>query len=89
MQKKIPADEAILITCADKYDLALFRADPDVSFCSFHGRTIAIVSFSTEQSSKNEFGPFVSGMMTVPYNNVDALRDLLEKHGYVRQNGVK
>eukprot|EP01085_Mycamoeba_gemmipara_P004312 Mycagemm_TRINITY_DN10216_c0_g1::TRINITY_DN10216_c0_g1_i1::g.4312::m.4312 type:complete len:440 gc:universal TRINITY_DN10216_c0_g1_i1:137-1456(+) len=64
-KKKIPANEAILISCAD----------------NFHGRTIAIVSFSTENSSKNEFGPFVPGMMTVPYNNINALREILEKHG--------
>jgi len=64
-KKKIPANEAIIVSCAD----------------NFHGRTIAIISFSTEASSKNEFGPFVPGMMTVPYNNVDALRELLEKHG--------
>lgn len=64
-KKKIPANEAIIITCSE----------------NFHGRTIAIISFSTENSSKNEFGPFVPGMMTVPYNNVAALREVLEKHG--------
>jgi ornithine--oxo-acid transaminase len=45
---------------------------------NFHGRTIGVISASTDPSSRNDFGPFVPGYITIPYNNVDALREALK-----------
>jgi ornithine--oxo-acid transaminase len=40
---------------------------------NFHGRTIAIISFSSEPSYKHDFGPFAPGFVTVPYGDVNAI----------------
>lgn len=40
---------------------------------NFHGRTINVISFSTDESARAGFGPFVSGYVTIPYNDLDAL----------------
>lgn len=40
---------------------------------NFHGRTINVISFSTDDTAKGGFGPFVSGYLTIPYNDVAAL----------------
>ncbi|SEN92860.1 ornithine--oxo-acid transaminase [bacterium A37T11] len=45
---------------------------------NFHGRTINVISFSTDPSSKFNFGPFISGYITIPYNDTDTLRVALE-----------
>ena len=47
---------------------------------NFHGRTIAIVSASTDPDCYEGFGPFLPGIVTIPYNSVDALKEYLEKH---------
>src|SRR5512139_990909 len=39
----------------------------------FHGRTVTIVSFSTEPSYRDDFGPFTPGFVTVPYGDADAI----------------
>lgn len=60
--KGIPADQAKIIVCGQ----------------NFHGRTISIVSASTDPDSKNNFGPFTPGFVVVPYNNLEALAIALE-----------
>ena len=40
---------------------------------NFHGRTISIVSFSTDESSRKDFGPFTPGFVSVPYGDAEAL----------------
>ncbi len=45
---------------------------------NFHGRTISIVSMSTDPESKVGFGPFTPGFVIIPYNNIDALVEALE-----------
>ncbi len=40
---------------------------------NFHGRTITIVSFSTEDDYRSGFGPFTSGFTVIPYGDLDAL----------------
>ena len=40
---------------------------------NFHGRTISIVGFSSEEQYKEGFGPFPSGFKQIPYGDVDAL----------------
>ncbi|HYG49580.1 MAG TPA: aminotransferase class III-fold pyridoxal phosphate-dependent enzyme, partial [Flavobacteriales bacterium] len=44
---------------------------------NFHGRTISIISLSTDPDSYGKFGPFTPGILKVPYNNVAALEKLL------------
>lgn len=56
-KKGVPVDEAEIITCAN----------------NFHGRTITIISFSTEPLYRNEFGPFTPGFKVIPYGDVEAL----------------
>lgn len=45
---------------------------------NFHGRTITIISMSTDPSSYEGFGPYTPGFIKVPYNNVGALEEALE-----------
>ncbi len=44
---------------------------------NFHGRTISIVSYSTEAQYKDGFGPFTPGFKIVPYDDVDALKNAI------------
>ncbi len=41
---------------------------------NFHGRTVTIVSFSTEAQYRNGFGPFTPGFKIVPYDDIEALK---------------
>lgn len=41
---------------------------------NFHGRTISIVSWSTEHQYKDGFGPFTPGFTIVPYGDIEALK---------------
>ncbi len=45
---------------------------------NFHGRTITIISMSTDPDSYRGFGPYTPGFVTIPYNNLDALAEALE-----------
>lgn len=45
---------------------------------NFHGRTIGIISFSTDATAKDDFGPFVTGFEEIPYNDLPALAKALE-----------
>lgn len=45
---------------------------------NFHGRTINIVSFSTDADSRRDFGPFTPGYEVIPYNNISALQAALQ-----------
>lgn len=60
--KGIEADKAVILTASE----------------NFHGRTISIVSFSTDPVSKKDFGPFTPGFKTVAYNDIEALQEALE-----------
>lgn len=55
--KGVPRHQAEIITAAG----------------NFHGRTISIVTFSTEHLYRDDFGPFTPGFVNVPYGNVDAI----------------
>jgi ornithine--oxo-acid transaminase len=55
--KGVPADQAEIIVAAD----------------NFHGRTVAIVGFSTDPGSRGGFGPFAPGFKVVPYGDAKAL----------------
>lgn len=45
---------------------------------NFHGRTINVISFSTDPTAKEGFGPFMSGYVSIPYNDLGALQDALK-----------
>jgi ornithine--oxo-acid transaminase len=56
--KGIPEGEAEILVCGN----------------NFHGRTIAVVGFSSEQQYRTGFGPFPGGFRTVPFGDAEALR---------------
>ena len=45
---------------------------------NFHGRTITIISMSTDPDSRGGFGPYTPGFITIPYNDLTALSKALE-----------
>ncbi len=45
---------------------------------NFHGRTITIVSMSTDPDARRDYGPFTPGFITIPYNDLKALEKALE-----------
>jgi len=61
--KGIPTDQAKII----------------VAEGNFHGRTMAAVSASTDPDCRNEFGPFLPGFETIPYNDITALEKALRQ----------
>ncbi len=62
MKKGIPTNEAVIV--------AVQR--------NFHGRTLAIVSASTDPDSTKGFGPFMPGYQVIPYDDVVALEEALK-----------
>ena len=44
---------------------------------NFHGRTLAVISASTDPDNK-KFGPFIGGVGVIPYNNLKALEEALK-----------
>ena len=55
--KGIPENQAEIIVCEN----------------NFHGRTTTVISFSTEASYKDGFGPFTPGFKVIPFGDIDAL----------------
>ncbi len=51
-----------------------------ISANNFHGRTIAIVGFSTEEQYKDGFGPFPPGFEIIPYGDITALKNTIDKN---------
>ena len=62
--KGVPDGQAEIIVCAD----------------NFHGRTVAVVGFSTDPASRNGFGPFAPGFRVVPYGDAAALEAAITPH---------
>jgi len=56
-----------------KKGVARDRAEIIVAADNFHGRTLAIVGFSTEPSYREGFGPFAPGFVIVPFGDAAAL----------------
>jgi len=54
------------------------RAKIVVADGNFHGRTVTIVSFSTDPTAQEGFGPFTPGFEVVPYGDADALRAAID-----------
>lgn len=45
---------------------------------NFHGRTTTVISFSNDASTRDEFGPYTPGFITISYNNIAALEQALQ-----------
>lgn len=60
--KQVPNNEAVILVCEH----------------NFHGRTLNVISFSTDSSSTHHFGPFMGGYEVIPYNDVAALAQALQ-----------
>ncbi len=50
---------------------------------NFHGRTTTIISFSSDPDARKNFGPYTSGFIKIPYNDVDALKRAIKESGVV------
>ena len=62
--KGIPLDKAEIIVCDN----------------NFHGRTITIISFSTDENARQNFGPFTPGFKSIPFGDTDALENEITKN---------
>ena len=63
-KKKIAENVAQIVVCAE----------------NFHGRTTTIVSFSVDPDAYSDYGPFTPGFIVIPYNDVEALRKVLNEN---------
>jgi ornithine--oxo-acid transaminase len=54
--KGVPENKAEIIVCSD----------------NFHGRTLSIISFSTDPDARDGFGPYTPGFVSVPFGDADA-----------------
>ena len=54
-----------------------YQAEIIVANGNFHGRTVSIVSFSSEEFYKHDFGPFTPGFVFVPYGDEKALANAI------------
>ena len=61
-KKGIPENQAKIIVCEG----------------NFHGRTITIVSMSSDPDSYKGFGPYTPGFVMIPYNDIPALENALK-----------
>lgn len=62
--KGIPENQAEIIVCEN----------------NFHGRTTTIISFSNDEAARKSFGPFTSGFIKIPYDNTEALENVLKSN---------
>lgn len=60
--KGVPENQAKIIVCEN----------------NFHGRTISIISMSTDPDAYTHYGPFTPGFVTIPYNDLNALEKALQ-----------
>ena len=61
-KKGIPSNQAKIIVCQN----------------NFHGRTITIISASNDPIATENFGPFTPGIVSIRYNDIEALREALK-----------
>ncbi len=65
--KGIPENQAIII----------------VADGNFHGRTTTIISFSNDNNARKNFGPYTEGFISIPYDDIEALEDVLKNHSNI------
>ena len=82
MNSGAEADETALKLCRrwayDKKGIPENKAKIIVCEGNFHGRTITIISMSTDPDSYKGFGPYTPGFEVIPYNDLNALEKALE-----------
>lgn len=57
-KKRVESDQAEILVCSN----------------NFHGRTVTIISFSSELAYRKDFGPYTPGFKIIPFGDADALR---------------
>ena len=62
--KKLPVNKGKIIVCEN----------------NFHGRTTTIISFSNDPVARDNFGPYTDGFIKIPYDDINALEIVLNKH---------
>lgn len=65
--KGIPENQAQIIVCEG----------------NFHGRTTTIISFSNDENARKNFGPYTDGFIAIPYDNIDALENVLNNNSNI------
>ncbi len=71
-----------VIKCARKWGyetkgVADGQAEVIVCNDNFHGRTLSIIGFSTDENARTNFGPFTPGFKTIPFGDADALEQAI------------
>ncbi|WKK64770.1 ornithine--oxo-acid transaminase [Lutimonas zeaxanthinifaciens] len=61
-KKGISENEAKIIVCEN----------------NFHGRTTTVISFSNDETARKNFGPYTPGFVKIPYDDVEALKEVIE-----------
>ncbi len=61
-KRGVPENEAKIVVCEN----------------NFHGRTTTIISFSNDEGARKNFGPYTPGFISIAYDNVDALKEVLQ-----------
>ncbi|MBC8343037.1 MAG: ornithine--oxo-acid transaminase, partial [Bacteroidetes bacterium] len=76
------ADETAIKLCRrwayDVKGIEKYKAKIIVCNNNFHGRTITIISASTDPDSYEGYGPFTPGFVKIPYNDLNALEEALK-----------
>lgn len=62
--KGIDTNQAEIVVCAN----------------NFHGRTTTIISFSNDPGARKHFGPFTDGFIKIPFNDIEALEQVLSSN---------
>lgn len=63
-KKSVPEQEAQIVVCEN----------------NFHGRTTTIISFSNDADARKNFGPYTPGFIKIPYDDTEALEQVLNEH---------
>ena len=76
------ADETAIKLCRrwayDVKGIKSYKAKIIVCANNFHGRTVTVISMSTDPESRGGFGPFTPGFEIIPYNDLKALAKALQ-----------
>lgn len=65
--KGIPENQAEIVVCDG----------------NFHGRTTTIISFSNDENARKNFGPYTDGFISISYDNIDALENVLQNNSNI------
>ncbi|MCG8632212.1 MAG: ornithine--oxo-acid transaminase [Desulfobacterales bacterium] len=71
-----------VIKCARKWGYeskGVLEGQAEIIVCkdNFHGRTLSIIGFSTDENARQNFGPFTPGFKTIPFGDARALEDAI------------